>query len=322
MFYEILILLKRYFFMKPLFFLFLWNTFMLMNSCNQKSENMLWNGPGKIVLLEDFKSELVQSRNIHIWFPEGYDPERSHGYPVIYMHDGQNLFFPELAYTGITWEVATTLTSLINEEAIEPVIVVGIWNTPLRFQEYMPEDELIGYPEEMKAELKKQNITLLSDNYTDFIVQELKAFIDKSYNTRIDRESTFIIGSSMGGLISLYSLTRYPDVFGGAGCVSTHWPIGHDTDSQNMMSDLLVKYFAGRIPAAETHKIYFDYGTHTLDSLYEKHQAKMDKAMMDLGYENGSALWRTIRFDGADHSEDSWRKRFDIIAKFLLSKQD
>ena len=153
MFYEILILLKRYFFMKPLFFLFLWNTFMLMNSCNQKSENMLWNGPGKIVLLEDFKSELVQSRNIHIWFPEGYDPERSHGYPVIYMHDGQNLFFPELSYTGITWEVATTLTSLINEEAIEPVIVVGIWNTPLRFQEYMPEDELIGYPEEMKAEL-------------------------------------------------------------------------------------------------------------------------------------------------------------------------
>jgi hypothetical protein len=308
--------------MKYLFFLFLYGTFILMNSCNQEPGNMCWDGPGEIFLIEDFKSEHVQSRNIHVWVPDGYDSKKAPGYPVIYMHDGQNLFFPELAYTGITWEVATTLTCLINKQAVEPVIVVGIWNTPLRFQEYMPQDESIGYPEEMKAELKKQNITLLSDNYTDFIVQELKPFIDKNYNTRTDRESTFTIGSSMGGLISLYALTRYPDVFGGAGCVSTHWPVGHDTDSQDMMSDLLVKYFAVRIPAAETHKIYFDYGTHTLDSLYEKHQAKMDNAMMELGYENGSALWRTIRFDGADHSEDSWRKRFDIIAKFLLSKQD
>lgn len=293
-----------------------------MNSCKQKSEKMVWSEPGNIVLIEDFKSELVQSRNIHIWFPDDYDPERSAGYPVIYMHDGQNLFFPELAYGGITWEVATTLTKLINEKVIEPVIVVGIWNTPLRFLEYMPQDDSIGFPEEMKVELKKQNVTLLSDNYTDFIVGELKPFIDKNYHTRTNRESTFIIGSSMGGLISLYSLTRYPDVFGGAGCVSTHWPIGPDADAQEMMANLLIGYFSKRIPEPGSHKIYFDYGTHTLDSLYERHQIKMDNAMIELGYENGSSLWQTIKYEGADHSEDSWRKRFDIIANFLLPKPE
>lgn len=267
---------------------------------------------------KNFSSELVRSRNIDVWLPPDYDPKRPEGYPVFYMHDGQNLFIPELSYTGITWEVAPTLTRLISEGAIEPVIVVGIWNTPQRFPEYMPASPEIGFPESVVEDLANQEVILLSDQYLEFIVNELKPEIDSQFNTRTDRESTFTIGASMGGLISLYALVNYPDIFGGAGCVSTHWPVGH-TEIQDLMADLLVGYFTETIFPPEHHRIYFDYGTDGLDSLYENHQLKMDAAMAERGYVNGSDLWLTLKFEGADHSEDSWRKRFDGIATFLLS---
>lgn len=287
-------------------------------SCKQTVQHNLSDNLENIVLIENFESEYVESRNVYVWFPEIYDPGRAKGYPVIYMHDGQNLFFSEQAYTGITWEVAETVTRLINENKIEPVIIVGVWNTPFRFQEYMPEDEDIGYPEVVKNSLTEQNINLLSNNYTDFLVKELKPYIDSNFNTAPEREHTFVAGASMGGLISLYSLTRYPDIFGGAACVSTHWPVG-SPEIEDTMADLLINYFADRIPAPGTHKFYFDYGTQTLDSLYEKHQKKMDFSMEELGYRNGEKYWKTLKFEGADHSEDSWRKRFDIIAEFLLN---
>jgi len=117
-----------------------------------------------------------------------------------------------------------------------------------------------------------------------------------------------VMGSSMGGLISLYAVSEYPHVFGGAGCVSTHWPAG---------GDLLVDAMASTLPPASTHKLYFDFGTETLDSEYEPFQQRMDSHLRQAGYvENKN--WLTLKFDGAEHSEKSWRERVEIPLAFLL----
>ena len=116
------------------------------------------------------------------------------------------------------------------------------------------------------------------------------------------------MGSSMGGLISLYAICEYPQVFGGAGCVSTHWLAGEN---------MLVDYFGAALPDPIDHKLYFDYGTETLDADYEPYQLRMDERLAARGYERDQN-WVTRKFPGAEHSEVAWRTRVRIPLEFLL----
>ena len=116
------------------------------------------------------------------------------------------------------------------------------------------------------------------------------------------------MGSSMGGLISAYALCEYPHVFGGAGCVSTHFPAGKGA---------VIDYLAKNLPKPGAHKLWFDYGTETLDALYEPYQRRMDAVMKAAGYTEGRD-WITKKFPGAEHSEKSWRARVDQPLTFLL----
>ena len=108
---------------------------------------------------------------------------------------------------------------------------------------------------------------MTADNYLKFLVDELKPFIDETYPTQSDRDNTFVIGSSMGGLISAYAIAEYPDVFGGAACMSTHWPVG---------DGVVVQWLNDHLPSAGTHRVYFDHGTETFDAEYEPYQQQMD----------------------------------------------
>lgn len=156
---------------------------------------------------------------------------------------------------------------------------------------------------------------VISDNYLKFIVKELKPFVDKNFNTYSNKSNTFIAGSSMGGLISLYAICEYPKVFGGAACLSTHWT-GIYQNENNPIPDAIIKYFNKHLPKPKNHKIYFDYGDQTLDSLYKPSQEKVNKIMISKGYSDKS--WNTIFFPGESHSEQSWHKRLDIPIMFLL----
>jgi predicted alpha/beta superfamily hydrolase len=118
------------------------------------------------------------------------------------------------------------------------------------------------------------------------------------------------MGSSAGAMISLYAISEHPDVFGGAACLSTHWPLG---------DGVLVEYFKDKLPDPATHRIYFDFGTETLDKNYEPYQLKMDAAMEHRGYRDGTN-WITCKFKGAEHSEKAWRRRVHIPLEFLLGK--
>ncbi|MCA9935300.1 MAG: hypothetical protein H6662_16285 [Ardenticatenaceae bacterium] len=270
----------------------------------------------------NFPSQYVQPRQVDVWLPPGYEWDTAVSYPVLYMHDGQNLFDPATAYGGVPWRIGETANRLIYAGKIRPVIVVGIWNGgELRWPEYLPQRPFatpVGpqylarvkarYAQRFNSELPSDP---LSDNYLRFLVEEVKPFIDTHYRTQPQRESTSIMGSSMGGLISLYALCEYPHVFAAAGCVSTHWPA---------VEGVIQPYLRQYLPAPGTHKLYFDYGTETLDAQYEPHQQKVDALLREQGHIPGP-FWQTYRFDGAAHNEVSWQARVHIPLTFLLGKQ-
>lgn len=260
---------------------------------------------------ERFRSAFVDARNVDVWLPPGYGRGGSRRYPVVYMHDGQMLFDAAATWNRQEWGVDETMTRLVGEGRLREALVVGIWNTPKRFSEYMPRKAVAG-----DVRIGVRGIPdvradqIVSDDYLKFIVNELKPFVDATYRTRPDRKNTFIMGSSMGGLISAYAVSEYPNVFGGAGCISTHWPAGDGA---------VIDYLSKHLPDPRTHKFYFDYGTETLDAGYEPYQRKMDAVMRSAGYREGRN-WVTRKFAGAEHSERAWAARVDVPLLFFLRK--
>ncbi len=255
-------------------------------------------------------SQFIEPRHVDVWVPPGFGRNPATRYPVIYMQDGQNLFDPALAYTGVDWGVAEAITRLHGQQQIPAAIVVGVWCTAQRRREYMPQKPLeTPEAQALRARFVREwEGAPIADAYLRFLVEELKPFIDACYPTLPDQPSTFIMGSSMGGLVSLYALIEYPQVFGGAGCLSTHWPIG---------GSLLVDALGATLPPPATHKIYFDFGTATLDADYEPYQRRMDSWMAAAGYTLGQN-WQTEKFAGAEHTESAWRARVHIPLQFLL----
>jgi predicted alpha/beta superfamily hydrolase len=271
---------------------------------------------GRIERFENFKSTYVQSRNIDVWLPDSYTSEKR--YSVLYMNDGQNLFDSTITFNKQEWCVDETIGKLIAANTISDCIVVGIWNNgDLRRSEYFPQKAFDLLSEAVKdtlinGELKGE---VRGDHYLQFITRELKPFIDKQFSTKRGRANTFIGGSSRGGLISIYAMCEYPDVFGGAACISTHWPgkLGVGIPEIPMAFEA---YLSKNLPNPNTHKIYFDYGTETLDSNYKSYQLEIDKIMKTRGYT--AKNWVTLEFKGAAHTENDWAKRFYKPILFLL----
>ncbi len=266
---------------------------------------------GTVETQERFESRLVDPRRVDVWLPPSYGTDPSRRYPVLYMHDGQNLFDPALSYIGVDWGVDEAITQLAAAGTVREAIVVGIWNTPKRFEEYMPAQALAevaalpdGWPD--MAWMRRQKV--VSDDYLRFIVDELKPWVDARYRTLPDRGNTSIMGSSMGALISLYAIAQYPDVFGGAGCVSIHWPLG---------DGIVADWLARHLPPRDGHRIYFDYGTATLDAAYGPYQRRVDDMLTAAGWQPGTDFL-SRRFEGAEHSERAWRARLPVPLGFLL----
>ncbi|GAB2949778.1 alpha/beta hydrolase-fold protein [Hymenobacter coalescens] len=275
--------------------------------------------PGRVEHLADFPSQFVQPRHVDVWLPADY-PRPGRRYAVLYMHDGQNLFHPASSYGGVAWEVDSTLARLQQRGEVRPdVIVVGVWNTGRRFAEYCPAKPFRLMSTARQAQLAQERLLAgppLSDEYLRFLVQELKPYIDGHYQTDKRRQSTFIGGSSMGGLISLYAAVEYPHVFGRAACLSTHWPLSLQNNTADFTSACL-RYLDQHLPnKGRRPGLYFDFGTTTLDARYEPHQRRVDSLLRAKGYTERN--WRTRKYEGAAHNEAAWKKRFDVPARFLL----
>jgi enterochelin esterase-like enzyme len=290
----------------------------------QASAQMAEVKSGTLIRHADFSSQFVTPRHVDVWLPTGYDASQK--YAVLYMHDGQMLFDASTTWNKQAWEVDEVLGRLLNEEKVRKTIVVGVWNGgKTRHSDYFPQKPFESLPASITQLLLDSGsrpggaelfaIGLQSDHYLRFLVEELKPFIDKKYATLPDAANTFVMGSSMGGLISMYALCEYPQVFGGAACLSTHWP-GIFSMENNPVPAAFLVYLEKNLPEAATHKLYFDYGSATLDSLYKPTQVQADAIMKKKGW--SPAHWITLEFPGADHSEQSWNNRLDQPLLFLL----
>ncbi len=245
---------------------------------------------GKQVHIMDtafFIPQLNRTRRIWIYLPEGYAKAKKH-YPVLYMHDGQNVFDAATSSYG-EWGVDECLDSLIRSGK-PACIVVGIDNGPERMNEYNP----YGFQNFGKGE---------GDQYLDFLVQTLKPFIDKKYHTLPEKENTMIAGSSMGGLISYYAMLKQPGVFGKAGIFSPAFWTAPDIKS---LTDSLAFQVNG--------KFFFYIG--------EKEGASFVKDMQDiedsLG-EKSSAMIYSVTDPAGRHNEKAWRKWFAEFYNWMMA---
>ena len=255
-------------------------------------------------------STFINPRNVDVWLPPNYDEGDAGGYNVLYMQDGQNLFESQKSFIGVDWGMDQTMATLCQKKEIRPTIVVGIWNTPQRLREYLPQRPFCEHQSQQSRSrvIKRYGGVPISDRFLRFLVYELKPFVDRRYCTRPEREFTFLMGSSMGGLISLYAICEYPHIFGGAGCLSTHWPIPHRSFG---------RYLKARLPEPIGHKIYLDYGDEANSADYLVRQKGVEHIIRERGYTFGLD-WLANWYAGDPHSETAWRARVHVPLRFLL----
>jgi predicted alpha/beta superfamily hydrolase len=285
---------------------------------------------GYIQRFPDLPSIYIGSRTIDVLVPEEYPAYPAKRYPVLYMHDGQMLFDSSQTWNHQEWKVDETLRDVFLKTG-KACIVVAIHNAgEKRYAEYFPKKPFESLNREGKDaiyELAKNNSGRSfpesgpsSDAYLRFLTEELKPLIDKSFRTLSDRENTWISGSSMGGLISMYALCEYPRVFGAATCISTHWT-GIFRKENNPVPEKFLHYLRSRIPHSKTHRLLFYTGSTGLDSLYLPFHHQAVSICLKSGYRKGNNLKYKI-VERAGHSENDWAKQMNDIFLFLFKKEN
>jgi enterochelin esterase-like enzyme len=260
-------------------------------------------------------SQHVEQRLVDVWLPDNYSPDKR--YAVLYMHDGQSIFDGATSFSKKGWHVDAALGKLLQEGRVKDTIVVAVWNTgQSRWAEYFAQKAvpLIEEPARSIFTAKFLLNTPRADDYLRFLVQELKPLIDKKYSTRPDPANTVIMGSSMGGIISLYALSEYPQVFGAAACLSTHWIGSFEQNAE--VPRATFQYLRDHLPDPANHRLYMDRGTTELDALYQPHQDLADAVVREKGYTAANSV--SLVFPGAGHNEVDWSKRLESPLTFLL----
>jgi predicted alpha/beta superfamily hydrolase len=233
---------------------------------------------GTVKYNRNFQGDGIKPRDLIVWLPPGYEFDFNKNYPVLYMHDGQNIVDPNTSLFQVDWQIDEAADSLIRKELIEPIIIVGIYNTPDRNQEYS-EDKL----------------GLL---YVKFITDSLKPFIDRKYRTKPDRTNTANGGGSLGGLISFMLIWDYSEIFSKAICFSPAFKI----DQYDFVDN--VKSYKGK---KKNFKLCIYNGDNELDSMLQPGVDEMLEVLKKQGYINRINYY-FHKGKNSLHSEKDWAK--------------
>lgn len=269
--------------------------------------------------IENFEveiKELNRKRTIRVYLPNDYDENTDKHYKVMYMHDGHNLFYKETSAYGGIWDIQGAMNRS-EKQGNDGVIVVGIDcnsdGISGRLDEYSPWEN-----KKLKEFIPNMKIEKAGGEgiaYIDFLVNSLKPYIDNKYRTLKTRENTFITGSSMGGVISLYAGYRYPEVFSGIGAFSTAtWFC-----KEELMNFIKENY-------KNNIKVYLDSGTEEtsdstvngFDKIYVDDTMDLENLLLTLGQDKKDL--KVVIEEGANHSEDSWKRRFPGFLEWILEK--
>ncbi len=236
----------------------------------------------------------LRPRDVVVWLPPDYE-NTTFRYPVLYMHDGQNLFDPKTSAFGVDWQIDEICTRLIGERAIAPLIVVGIYNTPDRTKEYLPGEK--------------------GSAYRNFIVNTVKPMIDQTYRTDASRDGTLVGGSSAGGLCAFMLAWEHSAVFSKAICMSPAFKL--ENDEKKLKFDY-VSTVADSARPNHSLTFYIDDGGVGLEKLLQPGVDAMLAALRGKGYEAGRDLFY-VRDENARHEEAAWAERFPAAITNLLS---
>jgi predicted alpha/beta superfamily hydrolase len=262
---------------------------------------------GDLRLIEHRSALLQNTRTLRVWLPPGYEASDAR-YPVLYMHDGQNLFDEATSFVG-EWRVDETLTELIESGQVTPVIVVGIDNSGMnRVFEYTPVRHTMRRGDETRETGGG------GDAYVSMVVDEIKPLIDAAYRTKPEPQHTLLAGSSLGGLISLHAAMIRPGVFGAIGAVSPSlwWGEG----------ELIARIEQDASPL-DGVRIWLDMGSaegSTDESGQNPHVAATRRLAGAL--EHARVPHRLEIIEGGEHNERAWSARFAEIARYLLPKPE
>ncbi|WP_086733734.1 alpha/beta hydrolase [Erythrobacter colymbi] len=279
---------------------------------------------GRFLEYERIAAEGLPDQRLSIWLPPGYDAS-DRRYPVLYMHDGHNLFDLKNSNFNKIWAADTAMLAAVASGKVEPHIIIGIWAPgPDRYRQYLPRSAYDAAPPAVRAQMDAMSNggAVVSDRYLAWIAGPLKSWVDASFRTRPGRDDTAIVGSSMGGLMSCYALLERPEVFGRAGCVSSHWPAvdprvvaGEDSGVKQMWD----AWFAARLGKPDGRRVWMDHGTATLDQFYAPYQQVVDARFTAAGWQKGRD-WESKVYEGAEHEENAWAARLPEIFGWLLAK--
>ncbi len=252
---------------------------------------------GDLRLIE-FKAD-AGTRTLRVWLPPGYEAAGDHRYPVLYMHDGQNCFDAATSSFGNEWKIDETLTELITEKQIEPIIVVAIDNTGLgRINEYTIDAAVDG-------------VGGKGDGYARMLIEQIKPMIDQSFRTRPGRESTIVGGSSLGGIISLDIGRLYPEHVGAiiAMSPSLWW---------NKESPL--KRYTADVQRFSATRIWVDMGAKERPDFSAVAYVDQARRLSDL-FEKSQIRYRYEQDPDGQHDEPAWAGRFPQAIQFILQSE-
>ena len=243
---------------------------------------------------EGFRSRFLRNqRDLIVYGPPGYDAQPERRFPVLYLHDGQNLFDGATSFIpGMDWQVGQTADQCISSGRVEPLIIVGMYNTKARIREYTPTHvpKLGGGR---------------ADRYAKFLIEEVKPFIEREYRTLSGAENTGIGGSSLGGLVSLYLGLKLPHIFGKVAALSPSVWWNHR----------ILHRFAQEYEVHPRPRVWLDIGTREGPRIVQDVEQFRDVLLkkgwrfeQDLHYE---------RIEGAEHNEAAWAQRVGPFLRFL-----
>jgi predicted alpha/beta superfamily hydrolase len=278
---------------------------------------------GRLLEYSHVAAEGLPDQRLSIWLPPGYDAS-DRRYPVLYMHDGHNLFDVKSSNFNKIWAADTAMLAAVKSGKVEPHIIVGIWAPgPDRHRQYLPRSLYDMTGGTLRAQLDGMTAGgVISDRYLAWIAGPLKTWVDTALRTRPGRDDTAIVGSSMGGLMSCYAFLEAPMVFGRAGCVSSHWPAVDPraiTADEAQLRALWDGWFAARLGKPDGRRVWMDHGTATLDAFYAPYQQVIDARFASAGWQKGRD-WESRVYEGAEHEENAWAARLPEIFGWLLAK--
>lgn len=248
---------------------------------------------------------------------------------TLYLHDGQMLFDSTQTWNKKEWKIDEGVSTTLARYAHDPFIVVGIHNDPPnRYAEFFPQAVAQYMPETYRNLLMEKlwNGELKADAYLYWIEQTLVPFVESEFQVGKKTSDRMVMGSSMGGLISLYALCEKPKLFGGAACLSIHTPmINYGMFEEGMVEALVVPfnlYLEQNLKADRKHFLYVDRGTETLDASYKPYHDILLKTLASVGYDTSNPHFLEAVVQGTGHDEGAWAARWHVPLLFMIARNN